>query len=57
MTRKQLETRARKLAQRFYTDAQALFDDVGMSDEIYETEIFQALVTAQGDAEEVYLAE
>jgi hypothetical protein len=43
MTRKQLESKARKLAQKFYDDAQSIFDDEGMTDEIYDSEIFQLL--------------
>jgi hypothetical protein len=57
MTRKQLEAKAKKLAQKFHDDAQALFDDDGMTEEIYDREILQALLMAQSAAGDVLQAE
>lgn len=56
-TRKQLERNARKLAQRFFDQAQGLFDDDGMTIEIAEGPVFEALQMAQGFAEDVINAE
>lgn len=44
---------AKSLAQKFFDDAQALFDDEGMTEELNDHEIFQALCVAQGYAEDV----
>lgn len=52
MTEKQLMTKARRLAQRFYEDAQALFDDEGMSQALADDPVFAALQCAQGYAQE-----
>lgn len=43
---------AKKLASKFYEDAQAIFDSEHMTDELYETEVMQALLGAQGYADE-----
>lgn len=51
--RNTLETKARKLAQRFYDNAQALFDDDAMDIDIAEGAVFEALCLAQGAAEDV----
>lgn len=48
-----LQAKAKQLARKFYDDAQALFDDAAMTDEIYDSEVMQALVGAQGYAEDV----
>jgi len=52
MTEKELKAKARKLCQKFYDDAQALFDDEGMTQELADSEVFAALISAQGCAEE-----
>jgi len=53
MNRQQLEKAAVKLAQRFYADCQALFDDPGMTDEIASGEVFENLCSAQSAADDV----
>lgn len=60
MTRKQLENRAARLAQKFFDDAQALFDQISeqIDDQddamaIAEGPVFEALCLAQGSAEDV----
>ena len=53
MAKKQLETKARKLAKKFYDDAQALFDHPDMTADIAEAEVFETLVCAQSYAEDV----
>lgn len=57
MTRKQIEAKAKRLCQKFCDDAQALFDDDAMTDELASGEVFDALMAAQGYAEEVTLAD
>lgn len=52
-----LQAKAKQLARKFYDDAQALFDDPAMTDEIYDSEVMQALVGAQGYAEDAANAE
>jgi|GEM_PF-3561631 len=51
--RKVLEAKAKRLAQKFVDDVQALLEDERMTDDIYDTEIFDSLVCAQGSAEDV----
>lgn len=53
MTKKELTKKAKKLAQKFYDDAQALFEDDGMDYDLSESEVFQALMTAQFYVEDV----
>ena len=52
-----LQAKAKQLARKFYDDVQALFDDPAMTDEIYDSEVMQALVGAQVYAEDVVNAE
>lgn len=51
--RKTLEAQARRLAQRFYDQAQALFDDEGMDIDIADGPVFDALCNAQSAAQDV----
>ena len=48
-----LQRRAQKLAQKFFDDAQALFDDPAMDDETNESGVFELLCVAQSAAEDV----
>ena len=56
MNEKQFNQKAAKLAEKFYNDAQALFDHEDMTIEIAENEIFEMLQIAQGYAESAYEA-
>lgn len=56
-SKRTLKKNARALAQKFFGDAQALFDDEGMTDDLYEGEVFSALLSAQQYAEDVVNAE
>lgn len=49
---KALERKLAKLCRKFYEDAQAIFDDSAMNDELYDGEVCQAAVCAQGYAED-----
>lgn len=51
--RSELVRRAKRLAAKFYAEAQEIFDDANMTDAIYDGEVMQALVAAQGYAEDV----
>ena len=53
MTRKQLESKAAKLAQKFFDDCQVLFDDAGMDEDLAYDDIFTCLCSAQSEAEAV----
>jgi len=51
-TKKQLETKAKRLAKKFYDDAQALFDHDDMTVDIADDEVFMSLLSAQREAED-----
>ncbi|HXI14754.1 MAG TPA: hypothetical protein VNM48_00185 [Chloroflexota bacterium] len=51
-TERALAKKAKALASKFYEDAQALFDSPDMTEELYAGEVMQALVMAQGYAED-----
>jgi hypothetical protein len=51
-TQKLLTQKAQKLCRKFYDDAQRLFDDDGMTQELADSPVFAALLGAQGYAEE-----
>ncbi len=53
MSRKELERKARRLADKFYEDAQRLFDDEAMTADIAEGQVFEALQLAQSYAYDV----
>lgn len=57
MSKRALENKAKKLAEKFYADAQELFDDPRMTERIYDGDVMQALLTMQQDAEDVESAE
>ena len=57
MSRKRLEAKARKLAEKFFEDAQEIFDDARMTETIYDGDVMQALLAMQQDAEDVMGAE
>lgn len=49
---KKLARKAKKLADKFYEEAQALFDSPDMTDDLYDSDVMQALLGAQGYADE-----
>lgn len=51
---KKMEAKAKKLAEKFYADAQKLFDHDDMTLDIAEDYVFSYLQMAQGSAEECY---
>jgi uncharacterized protein YutE (UPF0331/DUF86 family) len=55
--KEELEKAAKCLAQNIYSACQRIFDDVGMTDEVYDGEVMQALLTLQQNCEEVIEAE
>lgn len=49
--KKLLHTKARRLAAKFVAEAQQIFDDERMTDAIYDSDVMQALLLAQQEAE------
>lgn len=50
---KKILAAAKKLARKFYDDCQELFDSDGMTDDLYDCDVMQALTTAQDYANDV----
>lgn len=53
MSKKKLRAAAIALAAKFCEDAQALFDDPAMTDDLYDSELMQALAFMQTEAADV----
>lgn len=53
MSKKKLRADAIALVEKFYNDCQELFDNDGMDDALYESDLFQALLQLQIEASEI----